>query len=137
MDWIEGRIVAGYGVASGKGGDARFPQGTVRMQLPYFLERGVDLSAYFSGTLNVDVAPAAPTPKGDVFDGLIHWHADFHERFVLSSVEIELRGGRHAGLWYYPHPETKTDHFQRGSVMELLLPWIDGPLAGESIRIKL
>jgi hypothetical protein len=136
MRWIEGRIVSGYGVASGRAGDARFPQGTIRMQLPHFLERGIDLSPYFPGTLNVDVTPAVPTPKGDVFDGLIHWHAGFNERFLLSSVEIEVKGSRHAGLWYYPHPDTKTDHFQQASVMELLLPWIDGSLAGETVRIR-
>jgi hypothetical protein len=136
MGWIRGVVVAGHGVASGRRGDPRFPGGTIAMQTPYFRERGIDLSAYWPGTLNVDLAPAEPIPTQPVFDGHIAWHPDFCERFVLMPVEVEFKGMRHRGLWYYPHPETKTEHFQRNGVVELLLPRIDGVQAGDTIAVK-
>ena len=48
-----GFIKQGYGVASGKSNDIRFPEGTVSMQIPFFTRRGLDLSAFFPVTLNV------------------------------------------------------------------------------------
>ena len=54
---IRAEVVRGHQVASGTNGDPRFPGGTVRMQLPYFRSLGLDLSAFYPGTLNVSIAP--------------------------------------------------------------------------------
>lgn len=139
MQWVEGVVVAGHGVASGTGQDRRYPAGTIRLQQPFFLERGIDLSGYYPGTLNVDVAPLvpAPIPEKALFDGLMRWFGDIEERFILSPAEVEVDGVRHAGLWYYPHPETKPAHFQPGTVIELLLPWIADIRAGDRVRVGL
>jgi hypothetical protein len=58
-DWIEvkGYIEKGYEVASGQTKNPRFPQGTIEMQKPFFRDRGLDLSAYFPGTINLSIAP--------------------------------------------------------------------------------
>ena len=37
--------------------DSRFPHGTIAMQMPYFKERGLELSSFFKGSLNLDVSP--------------------------------------------------------------------------------
>lgn len=134
--WLPGTVVAGHGVASGSGQDRRYPAGTIKLQQPFFLERGVDLSGYYPGTLNVDLAPLTPVPAKPQFDGVIRWFADIEERFLLSAVEIEAHGERHTGLWYYPHPETKPAHFQRSTVVELLLPWIDGLHVGDRVLVR-
>jgi hypothetical protein len=136
MEWIKGVVVEGHGVASGRSGDPRFPGGTIAMQAPYFREHGIDLSAYWPGTLNVDLAPVIPSPAQPVFDGRIAWHPGFDERFLLMPIELEFKGASYAGLWYYPHPETKTEHFQRPTVVELLLPWIDGLRACDAVGVK-
>ena len=135
-NWIQGVVVAGHGVASGTGQDRRYPAGTIRLQQPFFLERGIDLSGYFPGTLNVDLAPQTPPPAQPRFDGVIRWFEDLEERFLLSAVEVEAHGARHAGLWYYPHPDTKPAHFQRSTVVELLLPWIEGLRAGDRVSVR-
>ncbi|MBK4735426.1 hypothetical protein [Noviherbaspirillum pedocola] len=137
MEWINGIVRAGYGVASGSGADRRYPAGTIRMQQPFFLERGIDLSPYFPGTLNIDVAPKAPVPRRPIFDGLLRWYADIEERFLLSETEIEASGKRYAGLWYYPHPQTKPAHVQADTVVELLMPWIPNLHAGDAVRVGL
>jgi hypothetical protein len=136
MDWINGMIVAGYGVAGGSGKDSRFPSGTIAMQKPYFLAQGIDLSPYFEGTLNVHLASMAPAPKRICFRGLVKWRDDIEELFTLSAVEVEVDGCRYSGLWYYPHPETKPEHFQPKTVVELLLPWIAGLAPGRVIKLR-
>lgn len=136
-DWVAGTVVAGYGVASGTGHDRRYPAGTIQLQQPFFLERGIDLSGYYPGTLNVDLAPLAPVPGRPLFDGVLRWHQDLEERFLLSPVELDAGGRRHAGLWYYPHPDTKPAHFQSGTVVELLLPWIEGIRPGDRVLVRL
>ncbi|CAN0601182.1 unnamed protein product, partial [Ectocarpus sp. 12 AP-2014] len=54
---VKGKVIPGYGVASGKGRDARYPEGTLKLQLPFFKERGLHLENYFLGTLNIDISP--------------------------------------------------------------------------------
>ena len=54
---LKGEIKPGYGVASGKGNDERYPDGTLRLQFKYFLEKGLDLSRYYMGTINLDISP--------------------------------------------------------------------------------
>ena len=137
MNWHSGIIIPGYGVASGKGNDRRYPAGTLRLQQPFFLEKGIDLSPYFLGTVNVDLAPFKPVPQHPLFDGHIRWAEDIEERFVISPVEFKFRGLQYSGLWYYPHPETKPGHVQLKTVAELLLPWIDGLATGEAVLVGL
>lgn len=135
MHWIPGVVTSGYGVASGRGKDSRYPSGTIALQAPYFSEKGIDLSGYFPGTLNVDLSPYAPVPTQPIFDDVLRWFPDIEERFLLSPVTVQRRGRQFAGLWYYPHPQTKPAHFQRESVVELLLPWIEGIRAGEQVLV--
>ena len=54
---ISATIVQGHRVASGLNGNPLFPGGTMRMQLPFFKELGLDLSAFYPGTLNVSITP--------------------------------------------------------------------------------
>ncbi|HYD80188.1 MAG TPA: hypothetical protein VEC06_10300 [Paucimonas sp.] len=136
-EWIPGIVVRGHGVASGASGDRRFPGGTIRLQKPFFQSRGIDLSAYWPGTVNIDLAPVEPVPRHPLFDERVAWFDGVEERFILSPAEIEIRGRRFAGLWYYPHPETKPEHFQAATVVELLLPWIDGLAAGDIVAVRL
>lgn len=137
--WVSGIVVTGHGVASGRAADNPYPAGTIAMQAPHFLRVGIDLSAFFPGTLNVDLAPHKPQMRRIVFDGVLNWHADISERFMLAHIECRLASQperEFAGLWYYPHPATKPAHFQRDTVVELLLPAIDGVQGGQGIAIR-
>ncbi|MBV8633692.1 MAG: hypothetical protein JO002_04320 [Burkholderiaceae bacterium] len=136
MEWLEGVVITGHGVASGRAADSPYPAGSISLQLPHFLKAGIDLSPYFSGTLNVDLAPHLPQAKRIVFDGVLHWHGDIAERFTLARVDFRIAAREVEGLWYYPHPETKPAHFQRTSVVELLLPYIAGVAAGDSVSLR-
>lgn len=135
--WMPGIVVAGHGVASGTGQDRRYPAGTLSLQQPFFLERGIDLSGYYPGTLNVDLAPIVPLPRQPLFDELLRWFEDLQERFILSPAELDVNGVRYRGLWYYPHPATKPAHFQRSTVVELLLPRVDRIQTGARVLVRL
>ncbi len=139
MEWVDGVVVAGHGVASGNAVGSPgnpYPAGSIRLQQPHFLQAGIDISPYFSGTLNVDLAPHTPRAKRVVFDGVLHWHGDIAERFTLANVVCRVAGREFGGLWYYPHPETKPAHFQRDTVVELLLPYIEGVAIGDAVSLR-
>ena len=136
---VPAMVVQGHRVASGVNGNPRFPGGTLRMQLPYFAAEGFDLRGYHLGTLNVSIAPftyrmglAKATFRH------LKWHpTEPAEDFSFFDVTA-LRVGEEplAGLIYYPHPETKPEHFQSPDVLELLLPWTDGLTYGTPIEIE-
>lgn len=75
-------------MASGRAPDSPYPAGTIALQAPFFREHGVDLSPYFPGTLNVDLAPRLPPAPRPVFDGVLRWFGSLEERFLLTPVAL-------------------------------------------------
>ncbi len=135
---VPGIVTQGHGVASGSH-STRFPGGTIRAQLPYFLALGVDISSYYHGTLNVDIAPRRFTlirPSHTLTDG--SWWPDVPaETFSFSPCRIVLPAGPIDGLIYYPHPETKPEHHQPPTVIEILAPFIEGLSPGNAVHLQL
>ncbi|MEO0870253.1 MAG: hypothetical protein AAFY17_17840 [Cyanobacteria bacterium J06642_11] len=133
--WIQvtGTIIQGHGVASGQGGDPRFPGGTIRMQSPVFAHLGLDLTGYFPGTLNVSIHPQQYTVKQAKHTfRQVKWadHAP-PEDFSFFDCRLSLgTGQRIPGLVYYPHPETKPEHFQDAATLEIMTEFIDGLVYG-------
>ena len=137
---LGGRIVRGYRVVSGMNGDPRFPGGTLRMQTPHFLARGLDLSAFHIGTVNVNIAPRryrAVTARHTF--RAVQWHpTEPAEDFSFFDFRLVRAGAASlAGLIYHPHPETQPEHFQPPDVLELLLPFIAGLDYGGDIRLEI
>jgi hypothetical protein len=135
--WLPGVVTSGHGVASGRSTDSPYPAGSIALQAPFFRQRGIDLAPFHAGTLNVDVAPHEPVPQSPVFDQRLRWFADIEERFVLSRVLLRHGEREHEGLWYWPDPATKPAHVQRRTVVELLLPWIEGLVPGAAVLVGL
>ncbi len=135
---IKGIISAGHGVASGSSGDDRYPGGTLNQQLPYFKERGLDLSTFHLGTINLDIAPYSfelGQPKH--FFNAIDWSSYIPpENFYFFDVIAYVEGKSYEGLIYMPDPHTKVEHEQKNSILELILPKIDGLSYGSRIEIE-
>jgi len=135
---FEARVVKGHRVASGSNGNPRFPGGTLQMQTPFFQALGLDLTAYYRGTINVSLAPLKyRVVKARHTFRAVKWHpAAPAEDFSFFDVRL-LRDGAEpvAGLIYYPHPETKPEHFQRDDVLELLLPFVEGLTYEATLRL--
>lgn len=135
---IPATIVQGHRVASGLNGNSRFPGGTIQMQLPFFAERGLDLSGFYPGTLNVSIAPLSYRVLSPRYTfRALKWHpADPAEDFSFFDVVVHRDEAESVTGWiYFPHPETKPTHFQKSDVLELLLPWTEGLSYGGSIRL--
>ncbi len=136
---IAARLVEGHRVASGLNGDVRFPGGTLRMQFPHFLALGLDLTAFHLGTLNVSISPLAyrvVKPRHTLTQ--VKWHpTEPAEDFSFFDVRVRPAGlPAITGLIYFPHPDTKPEHFQQPDVLELLLPFIKGLRYGMVLTLE-
>lgn len=137
---VGARIVEGHRVASGSNGNPRFPGGTLLMQTPFFRALGLDLSPFYRGTINVSIAPMKyRVVKARYTFRNVKWHPTAPaEDFSFFDVRL-LRSDAEpvAGLIYYPHPETKPEHFQRDDVLELLLPYVEGITYGTPLELAI
>lgn len=136
-EWIEvpGIVRRGHGVASGQVADSPYPAGTIALQTPAFACRGLDLSGYYPATLNVDTAPHRITVVHPAWQfERVKW-TDLHppETFSFAHVRLTFEGHTHEALLYLPHPETKAQHFQPETMVELLAPFLSGITYGSTI----
>ncbi len=109
------------------------------MQAPFFKERGLDLSSYFSGTLNISIAPHTfKLRQPELHFPAVRWTSDHPaEDFSFSQCRLGVRGVKYNGWVYYPHPETKARHHQSGSVIEVLSHFIPDLRYGDRIDLEL
>jgi len=128
MQWtlIHGKVIQGYRVASGPSAD--YPYGALDRQRPIFKSRGLDLSDYFNGTLNIDIRPRTfKLVKPEFTFHNVEW-TDLHppEHFSFSRCKVVFKEDEYDGWVYYPHPETKLRHFQNPSLLEVIAMPISG-----------
>ncbi|MDD3029590.1 MAG: hypothetical protein PHS57_04845 [Alphaproteobacteria bacterium] len=143
MKTIKATVQKGHGVASGQSEtDRRFPQGTIRMQEPFFKEKGLDLQAYFDGdfvygTLNLSVEPQRVMPaEPEIYIEDVKWTGEFDpENFYLSPAEIVYKLTPYKALLYIPDPKTKPDHFQPPSTVEAIAQKIEGIKPGDTVTL--
>jgi hypothetical protein len=143
MNFVPATVVRGHGVASGASADPRFPEGTIRLQLPLFQQRGLDVEEYIGpglvvGTLNLSLEPRVyeiGRPEFS-FPG-IAWTSHFPaENFYLSPARVHFRGRGHRALLYIPDPATKPDHVQPPGVIEVLAERVAGALPGSRVELE-
>jgi hypothetical protein len=137
MQWktIHGIIIQGYRVASGPSAD--YPYGALDRQRPIFTARGLDLSSYFNGTLNIDIRPNTFTMvKPEYTFHNVTW-TDMHppEHFSFSRCRVIHVGVEYDGWVYYPHPETKIRNFQNPSLLEVIAMPIPGLTYGSRVDV--
>ena len=134
---VHGILVEGYRVASGPSKD--YPYGALDRQRPIFKARGLDLSGYFNGTLNIDISPFTFTMlKPEFTFHNVEW-TDLHppEHFSFSHCRVVFKDTEYNGWVYYPHPETKLRHFQNPSLLEVIAKPITGIGYGDEIDVFL
>jgi hypothetical protein len=135
--WIplHGRLARGYRVASGPSAD--YPYGALDRQRPIFAARGLDLGAYFNGSLNVDVSPHTfKMMKPQFTFPHVEW-TDLHppETFSFSRCKVVYKDVEYDGWVYYPHPETKLRNFQNPSLIEVIAMEIPGIRYGDELDV--
>lgn len=109
------------------------------MQLPHFLRLGLDLSHLYPGTLNVSIAPKRYRVVRPCYSfPALKWHpVEPAEDFSFFDARLLLPDQPAVeGFIYYPHPETKPEHFQSPDVLELLFPRVEGLDYGMEILLE-
>ena len=137
MQWtlIHGILLQGYRVASGPSKD--YPYGALDRQRPLFKARGLDLSAHFNGTLNIDIQPNTfKLLKPEFTFHHVEW-TDLHppEHFSFSRCRVIYNDIEYDGWVYYPHPETKLRHFQNPSLLEVIAVHIPQIQYGDKLDV--
>ena len=137
-EWIclHGIVLQGYRVASGPSAD--YPYGALDRQRPIFASRGLDLSTYFNGTLNVDIRPHRfKMLKPEYTFHNVEW-TDMHppEHFSFSRCRVIHRNMEYDGWVYYPHPETKIRNFQNPSLLEVIAMPISDLQYGDEVDVQ-
>ena len=139
MQWtlVHGVLAKGYRVASGPSQD--YPYGALERQRPIFSSRGLDLSEYFNGTLNIDIRPHAfELIRAEFTFHYVEW-TDLHppEHFSFSRCKVVFNEAEYEGCVYYPHPETKLRHFQNPSLLEVIAYSIPNLMYGDELDVLL
>ena len=147
-DWlpINGIVTRGYQVASGKAPDTPYPDSTIKMQQPFFLKRGLDLTHCFAGTLNIDIAPTIwelSAPSYTFED--VNWTPLIPpETFSFSPCQLTFAKTAFSAWVYYPHEETKPQaqdgtisHIQSRSTIEIIAPRIPHISYGDLVSLYL
>jgi len=135
--FIPGLVVPGHQVASGANQDSPYHEGTLALQAPHFLERGLDISRFHRATINVDFSPLTPVlVKPSLTLDKVDW-TDLIPPETFSFLEVTLARGEesYSGLLYYPHPETKVENFQSGNCLEFLATLIPGLSYSDPVRV--
>jgi hypothetical protein len=131
--------VEGYRVASGRAEDSPYPQGTIEMQSPFFLNKGLDLDGYYPATIGVSCRPVrfvVARPEYTFRD--VEWAPGYPaEDFSFSRCRIIFGRVAHDGLVYYPHPDTKIGHFHDESTLEIIAPYVEGIHYGAEVEIEI
>ena len=139
MKQISGILKSGHRVASGMADNSPYEKGTLEMQLPFFKALGLDISKFYLGTLNIDIAPHTfEVVKPQYTFRNVKWHRDYPtEDFSFSPCELIFRDVTYEGLVYYPHPETKIGHFQDPSIIEAIALPLPNIHYGDRLTIAL
>ena len=140
MTWqdVSSILLKGHQVASGLAKDSPYESGTIALQTPHFKRLGLDLSRYFAGTLNLSIAPKKVTilKPSHTFPNL-KWHPNFGpETFSFCPCEVSVGDRQYQSLIYYPHPETKINHFQDPHTIEVIAPQIPHLKYGDRLTLR-
>ena len=138
MQSIRAEIKQGHKIASGLAENSPYPEGSITMQIPHFKARGIDLSDYYPATLNLSIAPHAfEMLNPELTVPGVYWAKGFDaEDFSFSQCEIIFNDKPYKGFIYYPHPDTKLDHFHSASVLEVICQYVPDISYGDSVIFK-
>jgi hypothetical protein len=132
---LPGILVRGHQVASRPSKD--YPYSALEKQKPLFKSLGLDLYEFFNGTLNISIAPLIfEMTAPEITFPLVEW-TDLHppETFSFSRCIVVYKNIEYPGWVYYPHPETKRNHFQNPSLLEVVAKRIADIRYGDALEV--
>lgn len=135
---IGGVVVQGHQIASGKASNSPYADGSIVLQTPHFKKLGLDLSGFFPGTLNISIAPKSfEILQPDYQFEQVEWIDGFPpETFSFCKCIVRFNDIVSRGYVYYPHPETKTQHFHNESLIEVICEEVPGIGYGDKVSLE-
>ncbi len=137
-NWVRGKVVPGHGVASGRAADSPYPEGSIALQMPHFKRLGLDLTHCYPGTVNIDLGELefkAKSPRYQFRN--LSWIEGFPaETFSFFDCVLLHQANKYQGFIYYPHPETKSQHFHPCNLLEVIVPAIPGLQYGDDVQLQ-
>jgi len=123
---IKGKVIKGYQIASGLNLNSPYPDGSIKMQLPYFKKLGLDLYNFYPATLNISIFPKKFELRNPLHTFRnVKWSANHpSENFSFSACKVIHKNKIYEGYIYYTHSETKTDHFHDKSTIEIITKYL-------------
>ena len=88
--------------------------------------------------VNLDISPLTfAVGEPDYRFAQLRWSSDAPaETFSFCACRVRHRDTAVPGWIYYPHPETKPEHFHDASTLEILAPWLEGVGVGDELTIE-
>ena len=112
-DFVRGRVVKGYRVASGISQNSPYPSGSISMQLPFFRKLGLNLYGLYPATLNISIFPekfALINPEYTFRD--VKWSENHPaEDFSFSRCELIYKNKIYYGFYILPSPGNQAGSF--------------------------
>jgi hypothetical protein len=133
---LEGRVIKGKGIASGKNIDPETGlTNTIGMQKPFFKMADIPyIEDVYNGTVNMDISPNEfKINYPDYFVENVAWHVDATESFQFVKTDIVFGAKDYSGYIYYPMPSKLKSH--PDTRIELLAPKIPDLEYGKKIAI--
>ena len=136
---VTGIVVKGHQAASGMAKNPLYPEGTLVPQFPFFNRLGIPLKSFFPGTINIDISPKLFSMHGWDYEARqINWSPYISpEDFLFSRCELLHQQQAYDAMVYYPTPETKEEHFQSASLVEILAEKVEDLQYGNSVVLLL
>jgi len=136
---LQCKVIQGFQIASGKAINSPYPEGTIKLQQPFFLKQGLDLRSYYLATINVQFSSREiALENSDFHFKSIKWLANFPcEDFKFYKCFIINKMEKIPALVYQPVPETKINHFQAKNVIEIITEKIAGLSYGDQLVLEI
>lgn len=111
--------------------------GTICAQKPLFLKAGLDLTAYYNGTININIFPLSyRIIQPDYVIPGVKWGPDLPaENFSFVRCCVTWKGLMYSGYIYHPHPSTKIGTFPGYNILEVISSFIPGLGYGSSVKL--
>lgn len=136
---IPGHVVEGHRVASGLSPTSLYPDSTIRMQIPHFRERGLNLEGVYPGTINVSIAPRdfeLFAPEW-VFRNVLWYPERRAQDFAITRCILERGEEIYSSYVYYPFPDGKLHYHSAPSVIEILTIFVPHLAYGDPVTLRL
>lgn len=117
---LKGRVVRGYGIASGLNPDPTLKlNNTIYLQKPFFEKARIpNISKMYNGTINLDISPQEFKIIQPDYEVTCEWIKDVTETFWFVKTIIDFKSKKYQAYVYYPCPSEVKSH--KDNIVELL-----------------